>query len=82
MPSSVKSWFARHCAPPPPLTNNPQCPCTTCFNGGSHSNNSASFSMSSETRPSGPSRFNSDNASLSSATTVAASSYIETPIKQ
>ncbi|KAL3595234.1 hypothetical protein FPOAC2_09557 [Fusarium poae] len=81
MPSPVKSWFARHCAPPPPLNNNSQCPCTTCFNGGSHSNNSAAFSVSS-TRPSGLSRVDSDNASLSSATTVAATSYIETPIKQ
>ncbi|PNP81371.1 hypothetical protein FNYG_05403 [Fusarium nygamai] len=79
MPSSVKSWFARHCAPPPPMTNNPLCPCTTCFNGGSHSNNSASFSMSSST--SSPT-VDSDNASLSSGTTYAASSYIETPTKQ
>ncbi|RKK83968.1 hypothetical protein BFJ69_g2270 [Fusarium oxysporum] len=78
MPSSVKSWFARHCAPPPPMTNNPLCPCTTCFNGGSHSNNSASFSMSSS--PSSP--VDSDNASLSSGTTYAASSYIEAPTKQ
>ncbi|KAH7201654.1 hypothetical protein NOF04DRAFT_1328969 [Fusarium oxysporum II5] len=78
MPSSVKSWFARHCAPPPPMTNNPLCPCTTCFNGGSHSNNSASFSMS----PSPSSTVDSDNASLSSGTTYAASSYIETPTKQ
>ncbi|WZH42394.1 uncharacterized protein QYS62_003388 [Fusarium acuminatum] len=82
MPSSVKSWFARHCAPPPPLTNNPMCPCTTCFNGGSHHNNSASYSMSSPTRSPQTSSVDSDNASLSSATTVAASSYSETPTKQ
>ncbi|KAF4990057.1 hypothetical protein FGRMN_8722 [Fusarium graminum] len=79
MPSSVKSWFARHCAPPPPLTNNPMCPCTTCFNGGSHYNNSASYSLSGP--PQSPS-VDSDNASLSSGTTIAASSYIEAPTKQ
>ncbi|PHH89671.1 hypothetical protein CDD83_5524 [Cordyceps sp. RAO-2017] len=32
MPSQRPSWFARHCAPPPPLGNSSACPCATCFN--------------------------------------------------
>lgn len=32
MPSSRPSWFARHCAPPPPLGTASACPCAACFN--------------------------------------------------
>ncbi|KAG6041095.1 hypothetical protein E4U41_006033 [Claviceps citrina] len=28
----MKSWFARHMAPPPPLNASPTCPCAKCFN--------------------------------------------------
>ncbi|KAI9149177.1 hypothetical protein HJFPF1_11226 [Paramyrothecium foliicola] len=33
MPSQRQSWFARHCAPPPPINAASACPCTSCFNG-------------------------------------------------
>ncbi|KAG6011225.1 hypothetical protein E4U54_008187 [Claviceps lovelessii] len=32
MPSQMKSWFARHMTPPPPLNATPTCPCAKCFN--------------------------------------------------
>ncbi|KAF4462032.1 phosphotransferase enzyme family [Fusarium albosuccineum] len=81
MPSAAKNWFARHCAPPPPLNNTPMCPCTTCFNGGSHANNSASFSMKPTTESRRPSRADSDNSSISSGTTFTSTTHIET-VKQ
>ncbi|KAJ4326839.1 hypothetical protein N0V84_002762 [Fusarium piperis] len=76
MPSAARNWFARHCAPPPPLTNTPVCPCTTCFNGGSHTNNSASFSVSTSTEV--RRRADSETSSISSGTTVTTVSHIET----
>ncbi|KAI8672155.1 hypothetical protein FSOLCH5_014949 [Fusarium solani] len=75
MPSAARNWFARHCAPPPPLTNTPVCPCTTCFNGGSHTNNSASFSVTTSTERR---RADSETSSISSGTTVTTVSHIET----
>ncbi|KAM5345798.1 hypothetical protein ACJ41O_011659 [Fusarium nematophilum] len=77
MPSSVKSWFARHCAPPPPLNNSSVCPCSSCFNGGSHANNSASFVVYTPPKPAEPRRTESDASSLSSATTITTSTHIE-----
>ncbi|ODA77501.1 hypothetical protein RJ55_07130 [Drechmeria coniospora] len=32
MPSQRPGWFARHCAPPPPLNGSPVCPCAACYN--------------------------------------------------
>ncbi|KAG5974827.1 hypothetical protein E4U55_008040 [Claviceps digitariae] len=32
MPFQMKSWFARHMTPPPPLNATPTCPCAKCFN--------------------------------------------------
>jgi hypothetical protein len=28
-----QSWFARHCAPPPPINAAGACPCTGCYGG-------------------------------------------------
>ncbi|KAH7146488.1 hypothetical protein EDB81DRAFT_494816 [Dactylonectria macrodidyma] len=90
MPSGKKSWFARHCAPPPPINNTSACPCASCYNVGTHSasHGSSSYSytysyVSSTSQPMDPrtgslrSTDSSDSASIGSASTVTTSTHVE-----
>ncbi|KPM39135.1 hypothetical protein AK830_g7432 [Neonectria ditissima] len=94
MPSGKKSWFARHCAPPPPINNTSACPCASCYNVGSGSHHGSSpytYAYSYAPSTSSPmdsraaslrSASSSDGASISSASTAATTTTHIEHVKQ
>ncbi|KAK7416270.1 hypothetical protein QQX98_005341 [Neonectria punicea] len=93
MPSGKKSWFARHCAPPPPINNTSACPCASCYNvgAGSHHGSSSPYAYSYAPSTSSPmdprstnlrSASSSDGASISSASTAATTTTHIEHVKQ
>lgn len=85
MPSQVSNWFARHCAPPPPLNSVPVCTCSSCFNTAAQGRQTTpynkTYASSSDTLvPTSqykPSKQDSDSVSLSSCETVTTTAHVE-----